>query len=141
MSWLASCLEAALPPKSSYGVHFRLWKLYSIILTCPKLWAFLQLELCVSEFLNQLNNEATSLDDRLLMGYGALISPDFPLQGKEQVIIDWMSDCLRTNVLRRKLAVKTLLKMLSTEHLLTISETIDASKIIEVSSKYKSRLS
>lgn len=75
------------------------------------------------------------------MGYGALISPDFPLQGKEQVIIDWMSDCLRTNVLRRKLAVKTLLKMLSTEHLLTISETIDASKIIEVSSKYKSRLS
>lgn len=75
------------------------------------------------------------MDDRLLMGYGALISPDFPLKGKEQVVIDWISDCLRSNVLRSKLVVKTILKMLSTEHLSTLSETVDASKLIEVSFK------
>ncbi|KAG8272181.1 hypothetical protein J6590_046059 [Homalodisca vitripennis] len=84
------------------------------------------------EFLLQLNNVELPLDERLHIAHGALISQEFPLPGKEQVIIDWFAHCLKVNSSHPKGTMKKLIKCMKSDRLLTFCDAVDASKLIEV---------
>lgn len=78
-------------------------------------------------------DDTINLDDRLNIAYGALISQDFPVAGKEQIIIDWFPDCLKANEKNSKTILKSLIKCLRSDSLSTLNEAFDATKLVEVS--------
>lgn len=72
------------------------------------------------------------LDNRLQMAFGAIISQNFPLPNKEQIVIDWMARVLQENDSCCDIILEMIQKTLACDWFVAFSDPIDGSNLIEV---------